>query len=121
MAEARHHSNTPEQYEVTREPTNPPNDVVQPEVGRATRWAFLFPIVILAIIAGLLWVYYTGQPPQLRSAEDTGDRAGVVGTSGQETPGGIDPNPKFDRTESELKYRGATSSPRSDYNTLRSK
>ena len=119
MAEARNRSDTPEQYEETRDPKNPPNAVVQPEVGLAARSLFILPLVVLALVAGVLWIFYHGQPAQRRTAEDTGIRTEAVGTAGRETPGGHDTTPTFGRTESELKFRGATTKPRTNYNTLR--
>jgi hypothetical protein len=109
MAEPRDR-NAAEQYSETRDPKNPPNSVVQPEVGRATRWGFLLPLVVLTVVAGLLWVFWLGQPPRVRSAEETGPGAAVAGTSGERTPGGNNPDPKYDRTEKELKFRGVGTS-----------
>ena len=92
------------------EPSNSSDDVVRPEVGRAALWSFLSPIIMLAVVAGFLWLYWRGQPPHVRSAEETGNPSAVVGTSGNTTPGGIDTEPDYRRTVDELAYRGVTSS-----------
>jgi hypothetical protein len=73
----------------------------------ATR-SFLWPLVVLTVVAGLLWVFWSGQPPRVRDADDTGDRAAVTSTAGEETPGGSNPDPDHARTEDELKFRGVT-------------
>ena len=107
MAEPRS-DRTPEQYEETTNPRNPPNSVLQPAVRRTTRWSFLLPLIVLTVVAGILWVFWSGQPPRVRDADDTGDRAAVTGMAGERTPGGINPDPDYDRTEDELKFRGVT-------------
>ncbi len=108
MAEPGTHPDTPEQYDETRDPKNPPNSVLQPKVRRVTKLSFLLPLVVLAVVAGILWVFWLGQPPRVRSAEETGDGAAVTGTSGERKPGGINPDPHPDRTTDELKFRGVT-------------
>jgi hypothetical protein len=108
MAEPR--TNTPEQYEETRNPVNPPNILLQPDVRKATIRSFLLPLVVLTVIAGLLWIFWASQPPRVRNAEETGAPTTVTGTSGERTPGGINPDPDHDRTEDELKFRGTAGS-----------
>src|SRR4051812_18096067 len=62
MAEPSNRNTTPERYEETHDPKNPPNSVLHPEVRRTARWSFLLPVIVLAIVAALLWVYWSGQP-----------------------------------------------------------
>ena len=97
MAETRNHD-TPEQYDETRDPRNPPNSVLNPEVRKTATRSFLWPLVVLTVVAGLLWVFWSGQPPRVRDADDTGDRAAVTNN----------PDPDHARTEDELTFRGVT-------------
>jgi hypothetical protein len=116
MAEPSYGNSTPERYEDTNDAKNPPNSVLQPQVRRTARWSFLIPIIILAILAGGLWMYWKGQPAQPREAQRSQDVNTSVGTSGQgaegerspgvSTPGGHNTLPSFGRTEDEIKFRG---------------
>jgi hypothetical protein len=107
MAEPRTHHDGPEHYDETRNPRNPPNSVLQPEVRRATTRSFLLPLVVLAVIAGILWVVFAGQSPRNRDARDN-DVPTMQGTSGQDEPGkgGVNPDPKADDTKDEVEFRG---------------
>ena len=107
MAEPRNHD-TPEQYEETRDPRNPPNSVLNPEVRRTTTRSFVWPLIVLTVVAGLLWVFWLRQPPSVRDADDTGDRAAVTGVADERTPGGTNTDPDHARTEDELQFRGVT-------------
>ena len=106
MAEPRTQRDTPEQYSETRDPKNPPNSVLRPEVRKVTTRSFLWPLIVLAVVAGILWVFWLGQPPRVRSAEETGNGAASIGTSGERKPGGDNPDPKPDSTKEELEFRG---------------
>lgn len=108
MAQPGNQFETPEHYEETRDPRNPPNSVLQPRVRRAARWSFLTPIIALTVIAGLLWMYWSGQQ-ELRNPKDA-DRGAVVGTSGDDPPVGATAPTNDSRTLAELKFRGVTSS-----------
>jgi hypothetical protein len=105
MAEPRDR-HTAEQYNETRDPKNPPNSVVQPEVGRATRWGFLLPLVVLTVVAGILWVFWLSRPPRRPDANRTGTPTEAIGTAGERTPGGVNPGPRPDSTKEELEFRG---------------
>lgn len=107
MAEPRNHD-TPEQYDETRNPRNPPNSVLNPTVRRATTRSFLWPLVVLTVVAGLLWVFWSGQPPRVRDTEETGDRAAATSGAHENTPGGHNPDPDHARTKDELEFRGVT-------------
>src|SRR5690348_17538106 len=95
MAEPSYRNSTPERYEETRDPKNPPNSVLQPEVRRGARWSFLIPIIILAILAGGFWMYWKGQPARPVEAQRAEDVGKSVGTSGEKTPGGHSTLPSF--------------------------
>jgi hypothetical protein len=108
MAEPRNR-NTPEQYDETRDPKNPPNSVLNPQVRRTTTRSFLWPLIVLTIVAGIMWVFWLGQPPRVRSAEETGILTTATGTAGARTQGGgVNTDPDHARTEDELKFRGVT-------------
>ncbi len=104
MAEPRTRRDTPEHYNETRAKT-PPDDVVRPEVGRLTRWTFVLPLVVLTVVFGLLWVFWLGQPPRPRDANQTGNPTEAIGTAGERTPGGENPDPKPGSTKEELEFR----------------
>lgn len=107
MAEPRMHQDSPEQYSETRDPRNPPNSVLQPEVRKATTRSFLLPLVVLTLIAGLLWVFWLGRGPDTRNAEETGAPTSTVGTSGEEPGrGGFDTTPNHGDTKDEIEFRG---------------
>jgi len=105
MAEPRDR-NTAEQYSETRDPKNPPNSVLQPEVRRVATWSFLLPLIALAVVAGILWVFWLGQPPRRPDANRTGTPTEAIGTAGERTPGGVNPGPTPDSTKEELEFRG---------------
>lgn len=106
MDEPRIRRDTPEQYDETTDPRNPPNSVLSPNVRSATTWSVFLPLVVLTIVAGLLWVFWLGQPPHRRDAKDIGPGTSAVGTSGKKTPGGFNPDPKPDNTQDEIEFRG---------------
>ena len=81
-------------------------ELLQPDVRRVTTWSFLLPLIALAVVAGILWVFWLGQPPRVPSAEESGVPTAVTGTSGEPKPGGINPDPKPDSTKEELEFRG---------------
>jgi len=58
MAEPRNDWARPERYEDTVDPHNPPNSVLQPNVGSTALWAYLGPIVALFIIIGIALIYW---------------------------------------------------------------
>ena len=71
-----------------------------------TTWSFLLPLIALALVAGVMWVFWLGQPPRVRSTEETGNQGTVIGTSGETKPGGHNPDQKPDSTKEELEFRG---------------
>jgi hypothetical protein len=98
MAEQRDTST--ERYE-TVDPRNPPNSVLRPEVRTAALWAYLGPLIAVAVvvlIALLYWANRDGAPGE--------DVSPTIGTSGDTRPGGNDPAPRPDSTNEELGDRG---------------
>jgi hypothetical protein len=111
MAEPQDGRQTPEQYEETQDPRNPPNSVVNRDVRRTALRIYLGPLVALFIVIGLALLYWANRGPVYNDPQDgvgtTGDRQDVVGERGNDaTPGGINPDPRPDSTQDELKFRG---------------
>jgi hypothetical protein len=113
MPEGDHHGQTPERYEETRDPRNPPNSVVNREVRRTALRVYLGPIIALFFVVGLGLIYWANRSPIVREdpalVGTSGDQQDVVGERGNDsdTPGGFNPNPRPDNTRDELKFRGA--------------
>ena len=106
MAEPQHDRHTPEQYEETTDPKNPPNSVINPQVRRAALRSYLGPLVVFCLVAGIGLLYWANRAPLVLAPEDA-----QVGTTGnpnddRHTPGGFNPDPRPDNTADELKYRG---------------
>lgn len=104
MAEPQNGRHTPEQYEETTDPKNPPNSVINPQVRSAALGSYLGPLVVFFVVIGLALVYWANRGPLVPDP----DRA-LVGTTGNPTddrPGGFNPEPRPDSTAEELKYRG---------------
>ena len=105
---------TPQRYEDTRDPRNPPNSVVNREVRRTALRTYLLPIVALIIVAGLALIYWANRSPVTTQnpAEigTTGDQHDVIGERGNvdNTPGGSDPAGRPDSTQDEIERRGGT-------------
>jgi hypothetical protein len=122
MAEPLNDRQTPERYEETTDPKNPPNSVINPEVRRTAFRSYLGPLVVFFIVAGIGLLYWANRPPLISGANDgrqeigtagtTNDRADVVGERGNsdDTPAGRDPASRPDSTADELRDRGVTQS-----------
>ena len=92
----------PEQYEETVDPKNPPTSVLNPQIRKATFWAYIGPLIIIAVVLGIALLYW--------STRDTADSVAeppTIGTSG-ENPGrgGSNPDRTPDSTQDESEYRG---------------
>jgi hypothetical protein len=96
-----------ERYE-TRQPENPPNSVLHPEVRRTAVWTYLGIIAAVFVLAGGALLYWMAADPEGRQS---GPEPSAIGTSGdrmpeEDTSGGFDPQPGFDETTDELDHRG---------------
>jgi hypothetical protein len=114
MAEPRNDRQTPEQYEETTDPKNPPNSVLNASVRRMALRSYLGPLVVFFLVLGIGLIYWANRPPLVSGADDrgqigtTGAGDDVVGERGNrdDTPGGVDPAPRPDSTADELRRRG---------------
>ena len=103
--------NKSQQRGETVDPHNPPRAVTEPHLSKTAvfavpgMWYYLAPIgvvILVIVMAVLFW----------NSREDVNE--GAVPTTGieqeapahQDTPGGINPDPRHDTTGSEQEYRG---------------
>jgi len=88
------------------DPRNPPNSLLQPETRRTALASYLGPVIALFVVAGIAFLYWANRGPTTPDErnEDT------VGTSGDSTPGGFEPEPRLDDTRDELANRGAGTS-----------
>ena len=94
---------TPERYEDTRNPKNPPNSVLRSQVRSAALYWYLGSVVAMFVLVGVgLILWMTAHPtPKADAAEKQ-----TVGTSGYRLDGGHNPHPQPKSTRDELKYRG---------------
>jgi hypothetical protein len=118
MAEPYNEPRTPERYEETTDPRNPPNSLINEEVRRTALRSYLGPLVVFFVIAGIALIYWANRGPVVPDPEDrqqigtTGapaDTPDVVGERGirdDDTPGGVDPAPRPADTNDELRFRG---------------
>jgi len=117
MVEPPNDRHTPERYEETTDPKNPPNSVINPFVRRTALRSYLGPLVVFFLIAGMGLIYWANRPPlvsgdqdgqQIGTSGESNDRIDAVGERGNrdDTPGGVDPGPRPDSTAEELRNRG---------------
>ena len=92
---------TPEQYEETVAPANPPRATAGAATVVAGMWYYLAPIVLIVAVV-LLALFYWGDRDEPRddAVEPT------TGVSGESTPGGAEPAPKPNSTNDEREFRG---------------
>lgn len=100
----------------TGDPRDPPHSVLKPEVRRAALWAYVGPLVALALVVAFALIYWsrrpdgrTGDPSELRpEIGTTGEqqRGGERDTPSTREQGGGDPAPRPDSTREELRDRG---------------
>ena len=92
---------TPEQYEETTTPENPPQATVGPATVVAGMWYYLAPIVLIVAVV-LIALFYWGD------RDNPGDDAvePTTGITDEQTPGGNNPDAKPDSTKDETEYRG---------------
>ena len=120
MAEPYDDRQTPERYEETTDPKNPPNSVLNASVRRTALRSYLGPLLVFFLVVGIGLIYWANRPPlvtgdqdsQLVGTSGTPERDDVVGERGNrdDTPGGVNPEPRPDSTADELRNRGADQS-----------
>ena len=95
-----HGGATPEQYEETVAPANPPQATAGPATVVAGMWYYLGPIALIVVVA-LIALFYWGR-------DDSGDDAvePTTGISDERTPGGGNPAPEPDSARDESESRG---------------
>lgn len=100
MAEWRSEGSTPEQYEETVHPENPPNVVLQPRVRRAALWIYLGPLIVIAVIIAIAFLYWANRN---RRPDDPVEP--TTGVEEEATPGGGKPDPRYTTPEGEREFR----------------
>jgi hypothetical protein len=111
----------PLEYHETVAPSNPPNAVLRPAVRRKALGASLGIILGLCIAVGAALVFWVTL--EFSPASDRTDPS-AVGTSGErmpreQTPGGLNPDPRPDNIEDELEFRGVNQPPQGPMPGLR--
>lgn len=114
MADPYNRRDTPQEYEETEHPSNPPNSVLNRDVRRTALRTYLGPVIVLFVIVGLALVYWANRGPvEPDPREDalvgtSGERDDIVGERGSagETSDGFNPTERFDDTRDELEFRG---------------
>ena len=117
MAEPQNEPHTPEHYEETTDPKNPPNSVLNAGVRRTALRSYLGPLVVLLFVAGIALVYWANRGPVVPDPDDR-EQIGTSGAGGErpapfgvpsnrdDTPGGFNPDPRPDSTADEVRSRG---------------
>src|SRR5687768_2060235 len=103
--------NKSQQREETVHPDNPPRSVVDPEIRKAPAfavvgmWYYLAPLAIIIIVVVMGLMFWNSRDDVNESAVPT---TGIEGEAPahQDTPGGINPDPRHETTEGEKEYRG---------------
>jgi hypothetical protein len=122
MAEPLNDRPTPEHYEETTDPKNPPNSVINPAVRRKALRSYLGPLVVFFLVVGIGLIYWANRPPlvsgdqdgrQIGTSGEAGARIDMVGERGNrdDTPGGVNPDPRPESTADELRNRGVDQPP----------
>ena len=113
MAEPRPADPTPERYDETRDPHNPPNVMVNSHTRNLAFWSYVGPLLAFCAIVAVGLVYWLSRGPV---APDPGDVAESqsIGTAGErspatDTPGGGDPAPRPNSAADEVRFRGGDS------------
>ena len=95
-----HGGATPEQYEETVAPANPPQATAGPATVVAGMWYYLGPIALIVVVA-LMALFYWGRDDSRDDAVEP-----TTGISDETTPGGGNPAPEPDSTKDESESRG---------------
>jgi hypothetical protein len=117
MADPINDRRTPERYEETTDPKNPPNSVFNPAVRRTALGSYLGPLIVFFLVVGIGLIYWANRPPlvtgdqdgqQIGTSGDANERQDIIGERGNsdDTPGGNDPSPRPGSTADELRARG---------------
>jgi hypothetical protein len=91
---------TPEQYEETVTPANPPQATAGPATVVAGMWYYLAPIVLIVAVM-LLAIFYWGDRDDPQDAVEP-----TTGIQDESTPGGGDPAPAPDNAQEERELKG---------------
>ena len=102
MAEHSDHPLTPERYEETVAPNNPPNAVANREVRRGAWWLYVFPLIVACVVAGIALLYWMNN-----DSSPSQDGREPIGTSGEELrqDGGGEPATRPGGTSDEVERR----------------
>lgn len=91
---------TPEHYEETVRPANPPQATAGPATVVAGMWYYLAPIVLIVVVV-LLAMFYWGDRDDPQDAVEP-----TTGVSDQATPGGSNPDPVPNTPNDEREFKG---------------
>jgi hypothetical protein len=95
-----HAGATPEQYEETVAPANPPQATAGPATVVAGMWYYLGPIALIVVVV-LMAIFYWGRDDSRDDAVEP-----TTGIAGEKTPGGGNPAPEPDSTKDESEFKG---------------
>jgi hypothetical protein len=95
-----HGGATPEQYEETVAPANPPQATAGPATVVAGMWYYLGPIALIVVVI-LMALFYWGRD----DSRDDGVEP-TTGISDEKTPGGGNPAPEPNSTKDESESKG---------------
>jgi hypothetical protein len=91
---------TPEQYEETVAPANPPQATAGPATVVAGMWYYLGPIALIVVVT-LMALFYWGRDDSRDDAVEP-----TTGLSDEKTPGGGNPAPEPDSSKDENELKG---------------
>jgi hypothetical protein len=96
----KHGGGTPEHYEETVAPANPPQATAGAATVVAGMWYVLAPIALIVLVALLALFYWGRDEPRDDAVEPT------TGVSDDSTSGGSNPGPALGNTNDEREFRG---------------
>jgi hypothetical protein len=101
MVEHPEHPQT-EQYGETVDPHNPPNAVFNRDVRRGAWWLYVFPLIVVCVVAGIALLYW-----MTNDGTPSDDAREPIGTAGEELrqDGGGDPASRPGGTSEEVDRR----------------